>query len=317
MTAPIAEPSLAALPTPLARYFAATRAPFLLVSLGSCLVGLASAAATGVAIDAAKAAATIVFAMVAQAGANVFNDYYDSASGNDAANTERIFPFTGGSRLIQNGVLTEGQMLAFGTALFGATIAAGLWLMAVSGPDLFFFGAAGLFVGWAYSAPPFRLNSRGWGEACIWLAWMLIAAGTDYVQRGTPSATPWIASAGYALLVTNVLFINQFPDRRADEAVGKRHWVVRLGPEAAVRMYAAIALAAYACLGAAILASALPATALAGFLAAPLAVKAWRHLAAHHRDVSRLAPAIQATIAAALAHAALLSIGLAAARLAG
>ena len=25
------------------------------------------------------------------------------------------------------------------------------------------------------------------------------------------------------MLVTNVLFINQFPDRRADEAAGKRH----------------------------------------------------------------------------------------------
>lgn len=314
MQAPYAEPSLATLSSPLARYFAATRPPFLLVSLGSCLVGLAVAAAGGVAIDPAKALVTIVFAMAAQAGANVLNDFYDAASGNDAANHERIFPFTGGSRVIQNGVLTERQMLAFGTALFGATVAAGLWLMAVSGPDLFFFGAAGLFIGWAYSAPPFRLNSRGWGEACIWVAWMLIAAGTDYVQRGAPSAAPWIASAGYALLVTNVLFVNQFPDRRADEAVGKRHWVVRLGTERSVRLYAAIALAAYACLGAAVLLRALPATALAAFIAAPLSVNAWRHLAGHHHEVARLAPAIQATIAAALAHAALLSAGLAAAR---
>lgn len=314
MPAPLAEPSLATLPTPLARYFAATRPAFLLVSLGACLVGLAAAAAGGVPTDAPRAVVTIVFAMVAQAGANVFNDYYDAASGNDAANTGRIFPFTGGSRLIQNGVLGERQMLAFGTALFGVTVAAGLWLMAVSGPDLFFFGAAGLFVGWAYSAPPFKLNSRGWGEACIWLAWMLIAAGTDYVQRGAPSAIPWIASAGYALLVTNVLFINQFPDRRADEAVGKRHWVVRLGTESAVHMYAAIALAAYACLAAAVLAGALPIGALAAFLAAPLSVKAWRHLARHHAEVARLAPAIQATIAAALAHAALLAAGLAASR---
>jgi 1,4-dihydroxy-2-naphthoate octaprenyltransferase len=310
MSHPIAEPSVSALPHRPARYFAALRPPFLLVALGSCLVGLAGAAASGVPIDAARALVTIVFAMLAQGGANVLNDYYDSVSGNDAANTERVFPFTGGSRMIQNGVLTEAQMLACGTALFGATMAAGLWLMLASGPDLFFLGAAGLFIGWAYSAPPFKLNSRGWGEACIWFAWMLIAAGADYVQRGSPSALPWIASAGYALLVTNILYINQFPDARADALVGKRHWVVRLGPDRASAMYSAIGIGAYACLVAAVVARALPPTALAALLAAPLTFHAARILQRHRHEASRLAPAIQATIAAALAHAALLSLGL-------
>jgi 1,4-dihydroxy-2-naphthoate octaprenyltransferase len=314
MSHPIAEPSVSALPSLAARYFAALRPPFLLVALGSCLVGLASATATGVPLDAARATVTIVFAMLAQGGANVLNDYYDSVSGNDAANTERVFPFTGGSRMIQNGVLTEGQMLAYGTLLFAATVAAGLWLMAVSGPELLFVGAAGVFIGWAYSAPPFRLNSRGWGEVCIWIAWMLIAAGADYVQRGEPSATPWIASAGYALLVTNILFINQFPDRSADERVGKRHWVVRLGVDDAADLYLVLGIAANVCLVAGVLAAALPATALVALLAVPLTARAARALQRHRHDVARLAPAIQGTIAAALAHAALLSAGLWASR---
>ena len=310
----IAEPTLATIPNPVARYFLATRPPFLLVTIGACLIGLAGAHASGVAIDAMKAIVTVVFAMVAQAGANVLNDYYDSLSGNDAANTERIFPFTGGSRFIQNGVLTERETLAFGTALMAATVAAGLWLMMVSAPSLFFFGAAGLAIGWAYSAPPLRLNSRGWGEACIWVAWMIVAGGTDYVQRGHASALPWIAAAGYALLVTNVLFINQFPDFRADAAVGKRHWVVRLGPPRAARLYSSIGIAANACLVAGVVAGALPVASLAALLAIPLTAKAAIDLERHHYDVARLAPAIQATIAAALAHAVLLSAGLVAAR---
>ena len=41
--------------------------------------------------------------LLLQAGVNVFNDYYDHDNGCDAANTERVFPFTGGSRFIQNG----------------------------------------------------------------------------------------------------------------------------------------------------------------------------------------------------------------------
>jgi 1,4-dihydroxy-2-naphthoate octaprenyltransferase len=313
MSTSLTEPTPAALPNPLARYFLATRPAFLLVTLGACLVGLASAWASGVAIDAGKAAVTMVFAMVAQAGANVLNDYYDSVSGNDAANTERVFPFTGGSRFIQNGVLTERQTLAFGTALMAATACAGLWLMMVSAPGLFFFGATGLAIGWAYSAPPLRLNSRGWGEACIWIAWMLVAAGTDYVQRAHGAALPWIAAAGYALLVTNVLFINQFPDMRADAAAGKRHWVVRLGPDRAARLYSSIGIAANACVIAGVGAGALPATALVALLAFPLTLKAAADLERHRHDVARLAPAIQATIAAALAHAVLLSAGLVAA----
>ena len=304
------EPALDLLASPVPRYFLATRPAFLSVTLGACVIGLASAAASGTAIDWLKAAVTIVFAMAAHAGANVLNDYYDAVSGNDAANTDRIFPFTGGSRFIQNGVLTEGQTLAWGTTLVAATVAAGLWLMAVSAPGLFFFGLAGLFLGVAYSAPPFALNSRGLGEACIWLAWMIVAAGTDYVQRAQPAPLPWLAAAGYAMLVTNILFINQFPDRLADEAVGKRHWVVRLGPDIASDAYLVTALGAHALLALGVMMRSLPAWALLGLGSLPLCLAAARELRRHRRHVALLGPAIRMTIAATLLHAALVSLGL-------
>ena len=308
------EPTLEQLAQPLPRYFLATRPAFLTVTLGACFIGLASAALDGITIDWTKAIVTLVFGMAAHAGANVLNDYYDSRSGNDASNQERIFPFTGGSRFIQNGVLTERQTLRLGSALVAATMAAGLWLMAVSGPGLFFFGLAGLFLGIAYSAPPLALNSRGLGEACIWLSWMIVAGGADYVQRAGASPLPWMAAAGYALLVTNVLFINQFPDRRADQAAGKRHWVVRLGPDVAAETYLVIALAAHALLALAVAARGLPLWALLGLGSLPLSLKAGAELRRHRHAVSRLAPAIQMTIAAALLHAALLSLGLVLAR---
>jgi len=307
---PAAEPTLALAPPAAARYFLATRPAFLTVSLGACLVGIASAYADGVPIDAAKAWVTIVFALVAQAGANVLNDYYDALSGNDAANVDRVYPFTGGSRFIQNGLISEARMLAFGLALFCATAMAGLWLMTASAPGLFFFGAAGFAVGWAYSAPPLTLVSRGLGEACIWFAWMLIAAGADYVQRGAPSTAPWIASAGYALLVTNVLYINQFPDRKADEAVGKRHWVVRLGADRAAPLYAFIGIAANVCVVLAASVGILPAPALLALFAMPLTIRASMELLRFRSEPAKLAPAIKFTIGAALLHAALLSAGL-------
>ena len=42
-----------------------------------------------------------------------------------------------------------------------------------------------MLLGWAYSAPPLSLNSRGLGELSVALGFgILIPLGADYVQRG-------------------------------------------------------------------------------------------------------------------------------------
>jgi 1,4-dihydroxy-2-naphthoate octaprenyltransferase len=312
---PPAEPSLASLSNPALRYFLATRPPFLSVTLFACLIGLATAFASGVAVHPATATITVIFALVAHAGINVLNDYYDALNGTDAINTERVFPFTGGSRFIQNGVLTLRETVVFGAALLALVVVAGLWLTSVSAPGLVWIGVAGLFIGWTYSAPPLKLNSRGLGEACVWAGFALIAVGADFVQRGGISSLPLVAVTGYALLVTNILYINQFPDRKADEAAGKHHWVVRLGVDRARWVYAAIAVAAYAWLVGAVLTGALPWLALIALLPAALSAKAARDVMRFAARPPELAPAIQMTIGAASLHGLLLTAALVAARL--
>ena len=133
---PPMEPTLAAFPNPVLRYFVATRPPFLSVTFVGCLLGLATAAGSGTPVSPLLATLTMFFALVAHAGANVINDYYDARSGCDAANDARVFPFTGGSRFIQNGVLSEEAMGRFGYALLVTVIPAGLYLTAVSAPGL-------------------------------------------------------------------------------------------------------------------------------------------------------------------------------------
>ncbi len=236
-----AEPTLAALPNTVQRYFLATRPAFLSVTLFGALIGLGTAHIDGVQIVWQTAFVTVVFALLAHAGVNVLNDYYDALNGTDAINTERVFPYTGGSRFIQNGVLTLAQTARFGVALFAAVMLAGIWLAAGSGNGLLVIGLAGLAIGWGYSAAPLRLNSRGAGELCVLVGFALIVVGADYVQRHAFSLTPVVASLSYALLVSNVLYINQFPDRKADAAAGKRHWVVRLAPEQARWGYVVLA----------------------------------------------------------------------------
>jgi 1,4-dihydroxy-2-naphthoate octaprenyltransferase len=304
------EPTLALYPNLLGRYIAATRPPFLTASLMACVVGLASAWRGSPHFDVALALVTVLFALLAQAGVNVLNDYYDALNGTDAQNTERIFPFTGGSRFIQNGVMSENEMRNYGFALMACVAAAGLWLMARSAPQLMYVGLAGLFIGWAYSAPPFKLNSRGLGELCVAAGFLAITVGADFVQRKAFDPAPFIAGLSYALLVANLLYINQFPDRQADTAAGKLHWVARLPVQQARWGYALTVALAYLWLLACVALGHLPLLALLGLFALPVSIKATRELFRHAAQPQQLGDAIKATIAAMMVHGTLLSIGL-------
>lgn len=302
------EPSPEKLRNPAQRYLMATRPAFLTIALVGCLLGFASAVVSAVPFDFIAALVTLLLAILAQAGVNVLNDYYDHLNGTDELNSDRLFPFTGGSRFIQNGVFTARQTLAFGLALFAVVIAGGLWLIANAGIGLFWIGLAGLFIGWAYSAPPLKLNSRGLGEFSVMAGFLLIVIGADYVQRGSFALLPWIAGLPYALLTTNILYINQFPDRRADAAAGKHHWVVRLPPAQAAWGYVLILLLALAALIATVALGHLPALALLSALGMLPAVKAASLLRRYAEQPSQLGKPIQMTIAAAHIHAALLAV---------
>jgi len=309
MTQPL-EPTLATFQNPIARYFAATRPAFLTASLMSCLIGLATIWHSVVPFDVSLALVTLLFALLAHAGVNVLNDYYDALNGTDAQNTERIFPFTGGSRFIQNGVLTMTQTRNFGFALLAGVMLAGLLLMECSAPQLFYIGLAGLFIGWAYSAPPFRLNSRGLGEMCVTAGILSIAVGTDFVQRKGFSPAPFIAGLSYALLTTNLLYINQFPDRTADTAAGKLHWVARLPVQMARWGYALIVMMSYGWLLLSVTLGWMPTLALLAFLALPLSVKATLLLLRLAAQPQQLGDAIKLTIGAMMVHGTLLSLAL-------
>lgn len=303
---PPAEPQLALRHQPLKRYFFATRPAFLSVTLVGCLLGLATAHVGGVTLEPVKAVLTVLFALVAHAGVNVLNDYYDAANGTDDANTERLFPFTGGSRFIQNQVLSAREVGVFGYALLAAVVPAGLWLAWHSAPGLIWIGLAGLLVGWAYSAPPLALMSRGLGELAVAAGWLIVVVGSDFVQRGDTAVTPLAAGLGFALLVANLLFINQFPDFRADAQAGKRNLVVRLGPMAARWIYPLVALAAHLWLIVLIGRHALPPVAAVACLSLIPALKAARLLLTHAQEPAELLPAIKLTIAAAHVHGLLL-----------
>jgi len=286
-----------------------TRPAFLLLTLSTVMLGLASAASAGP-LALWRALATLLLACLAHAGGNVLNDYHDARNGADAANRNALSPFTGGARLIQDGQVTERDTARWALWLLLATSAGGVVLASVSGPGLWLIGAAGLVLAWAYSAPPLALMARGLGEAAVAACWWLVVLGADYVQRGALAALPALLGGGLALLVANLLLINGFPDAPADARVGKRTLVVRLGPAAAARLYLGLALLAHAVVPLAVLAGWAPTGALAGLLSLPLSLVAGGLLWRHRRQAARLRPAIGLTIAAANLHALALAAGL-------
>jgi len=217
----------------LATWVAATRPAFLTASALPVLVGLALAWQVHGAIDWPLAAATLLNIVLIHAGANVFNDWCDARNGADAVNTGRVFPFSGGSRFIQNGVLTVRQTLWLAVALLGAGAVLGLLMAAVAGPFVLAIGAVGGALAVFYSAPP-CLACRGLGDFVIALCFgVLPIAGTEFIQAGSVSPVNWWLGAAVGCFVAAILWVNSIPDIPADRSAGKWTVPVRLGAERA------------------------------------------------------------------------------------
>lgn len=288
-----------------------TRPPFLLVTVVACFIGWATTVASGISMNFSLATATLFGAVIIHAGVNVLNDYYDALNGADNNNEDRLYPFTGGSRFIQNQVMSLESVAGYWVMLLAVGAVIGIGLAVASGPGLWIIGVFGLFLGWAYSAPPVSLNNQGLGELSVALGFgILIPMGADYVQRGTLDWPPVLAGLSYALLVTNILYIAQFPDRRADAAAGKHHWVVRLGHEQARWGYLISTIIAYSFVVCMIIVGYFPVLTFFSVLPVIASAIAAAGLLKYAGRPQKLRLPIVLTIIAALTHGLLLSVTL-------
>ena len=138
----------------------------------------------------------------------------------------------------------------------------------------------------------------------------LLPLGTYLVQTGELSLVLVLVSLPVGLLTANLLYINQFPDRKADIQAQKLHWVARLSPNVARWGYVLIALLAWLTLAILIVVGTLPLLALISALPIFLSIKAGRILLQNAETPQNLVPAIQMTILVMLAHGALLTLAL-------
>lgn len=224
------------------------RAPFASASIIPVLYGAAVALKIGDKFSLLNFILALVGMVFAHFGINLFNDLHDFQQGADQENRFRNM-FSGGSPFLVEGAATPGRIRALAVFSMAVGLVCGLILMyrvdRGLGPVLWLM-IAGFIGGFFYTAPPFKFVYRGWGEPFIFLCFgVLPALGTYYVITYSLAWTPLIASMPIGLLITNVLYINQFPDYESDRDAGKGTLVVRLGTERARFLYLYLVIAAF------------------------------------------------------------------------
>ncbi len=262
-----------------------TRLPFLTATIVPVMLGILIAASHG-SFDLVAAILTIIGASFVQLGLNVANDVFDTMSGADEANVTPT-RFSGGSRVIQYGLVSLRQMATLATVFYVLAGIIGLVLLATRGSTaLLVIGVVGFMVSLGYTAPPLKFVYRGLGEIAVALGFgPLMLLGAYVVQtRGALAWEPFVASIPVALLVALILYVNEIPDRRGDARAGKRTLPVRFSRTAVIAGYNVAAAVAYIVLVVGVVLGVLPIPVLLMLLTIPLALKVSRGLAPNYEN---------------------------------
>ena len=294
----------------------ATRLPFVSVSVMGVIVG------TGVAFFQSKFMNSWLNFILAFLGIMFFhisvdllNDFSDHKSGLDKSNIQQT-PFSGGSRIIQNKLLHPNRVLLAALTSLAFCISIGLFLnFTVADNIILYIGIVGAFLGIFYVGVPFKLVYYGLGELAIFISFgPAIVLGSYYVQAEKfdwqSIQFPLYTSFLVGLLISLILFINQFPDYESDKAKGKRNWVVILGRKNSVIVYVFLMIVTYLLLILYVILGILPLLSLIVLLSIPLPVIASINAVKNYSNYLALIPTSGMTILTCLAFCLLLSISL-------
>ena len=229
------------------RAFHATRPKFYPASVLPVIAGTAWGAYVASSMDFYVFALALLATVCVHAASNVLNDVGDETLGTDRQNEQRIYPYTGGSRFIQMGILSQSRMAQLGVALLAIAALAGLALIKDKGPVVLLFGLIGITLCVLYSLGPVKLSTLGLGETAVAAGLgMLPVTGAAWLQGAPIDTALLLFSLPVSAWVAAILLINEVPDIEADGACGKDTLPVRLGLLATSRLYFAMQTAALA-----------------------------------------------------------------------
>lgn len=288
---------------PLLIWLKAARAPFLVVSLLPCALGGLVARRHGP-VDLSLALLLTLGVVLAQAAANLIDDFFDFRSGNLANKSGQFHP----SPLIDGEVTTRQVLAAAALCSLGA-LACGLAAFASVGWPVAWMTLAGALLVVFYTAPPLALNQRGLGELALFVAFgPLAVAGVAFVLSREWRWEPLLLGIPVGLFTMNVGLVSNTFDHDDDIRCAKRTLAVRFGQRRAVGLLAAGYGAGYALLLALALTSVTPLWTLLALPTAALVPSVLGRSAAF-RDPAHFTPAMTAAIGLASAGSVLLCLG--------
>lgn len=230
-------------------------------------------------------------------GKNAVNEFVDYLTGVDRFVTpDKRNPFSGGKKTIVDDKLSiiETAVIAFFT--LAAAFIIGVSIAYFREPAVFWIGMAGGVLAVFYSLPPFKLNYNGLGEVAVGLTFgPLIVIGMYVMLTGTLNWNVALIGMPLGFLITNVLWINQYPDYEADIKGNKRNWLVRIGKESGIKVYVLLYVFAYASMAGLAWADHNPYW-LLGLISLPLAVRSVRTAAANLGNLPAFIKANAATV---------------------
>ena len=290
-------------------YFRETRPQFLLLTPVCVCVGLGTTAW----VKGGLGALPLVYVILAFVGAlcahiatNVLNDYFDFTSGLDLKTQPT--PFSGGSGILPQGLMSSKKALIFGVAVLALTAAIGCFFILVRGWGILPLGLIGILVivaytPWITKRPLLCLMAPGLGFG------PLMVMGTHYVLTGSYDAIAILASIPPGLLVSNLLLLNQFPDVEADAAVNRYHIPIAIGRRASAWLYVAFALATYVWIFVWWAVGSFPLGALIALVPFPLALITCRGVIQNANNIKKLIPYLGQNVIYTLVTPLLLGIG--------
>jgi 1,4-dihydroxy-2-naphthoate polyprenyltransferase len=256
------------------RWLVVTRAGVLPMTLTSGLLAVLLAAIAPTTVDWLNVGLAVVGIVIAHLANNLMNDLADTQVGNDTENYPRALY---APHPILAGLVTKRQLVAgillcqvLDLAIMATLIARQSWWIAA-------FALGGLFLSYAYTAPPLRLKKIGLGELDVLLTWgPLMVGGVYYAGTGTLTWQVLAAATVYALLPTTVLMGKHIDKLPYDRPTGTRTFPVLVGDAAARVVTSAMMVAFYIGVVALVATNALPWPTLLVALAVPRAVGAIR-----------------------------------------
>lgn len=223
------------------RLLALGRVKFLLYSPILYTVGAIIPTLEGGSLHAGHFVHGVLFTWVTHLMTHYCNEYYDLEP--DRANVSPS-PWTGGSRVLVKGLLAPELSLRIAYALAAVSVGLALLMPTMSARVLCLLA---IFFSWEYSAPPFKLEALGLGEATVTLVLNILVPVLGYcLQSGGLQPHPLLLVLIPLGIIEYIrMMVMNMADWESDATTWKKTLVVRIGIEKAVKVHGVGMVLAY------------------------------------------------------------------------